>query len=52
MVKGNPPIELRDQVDLMAIKIVDKIMAKKSDLFKIDVLKRAIQYIENKNLQE
>ena len=52
--KGNPPIEPiepSDQVDLIVIKIIDKIMAKKSDSFKIDVLKRAMQYIENKNLQ-
>lgn len=51
--KDNPSIERgsSDQVDLMAIKIADEIMAKKSDLFKIDVLKRAIQYIENKSLQ-
>jgi len=45
-------IEPIDKVNLMAVKIIDEIMAEKTDSFKLEVLNRAIQYIESKELYE
>jgi len=50
--KNTSSIEPIDEVNLMAVKIIDEIMVKKTDSFKLKVLNRAIQYIESKELYE
>ncbi len=46
--KKNRSQTIKNEVQLLAIKIVDKVMSGKTDTFKLDVLQNAINYINNK----
>ena len=46
--KQNRSQAIKDEVQLLTIKIVNSIMSGKTDKFKLNVLKSAIKYIDDK----